>query len=127
MTFISAVAYNAATRVGLVKAYPAIEDDIEAGLYNGGYAALPGGARAEAERRRQANPTLTSPSLMLTLSLSIAERWRSRPLINVYLRAAPAPKSQHLQHRPRLKRALRERAGVGVQVGLPLGSFLLSL
>lgn len=46
---LSNFVYNLATRVGLVKAYPSLEEYETSG---GAYSALPGGARAEAERRR---------------------------------------------------------------------------
>jgi len=48
ISFISDLTYETCTRVGLVKAYPMGEYDSNGGAY----ASLPGGARAEAERRR---------------------------------------------------------------------------
>lgn len=48
VSMLSAFVYKICTRVGLVKAYPTDEYEI----VDGGYSSLPGGARAEAERRR---------------------------------------------------------------------------
>jgi len=51
VSFLSDVVYKASTRVGIVKAYG--PEEYEASTHgNGAYANLPGGARAEAERRR---------------------------------------------------------------------------
>lgn len=50
VSVLSDVVYKVCTRVGLVRAYPS--DEYDGGSGNSGYSALPGGARAEAERRR---------------------------------------------------------------------------
>lgn len=59
VSMLSDLVYKICTRVGLVKAYPS--DGYE--LVDGGYSSLPGGARAEAERRRCVSSILTCSSI----------------------------------------------------------------
>jgi hypothetical protein len=70
VSFISDITYKACTRVGLVKAYPIDEYDSSGGAYT----SLPGGARAEAERRRY----VTFPKVQADISPLLTRGMRSQ-------------------------------------------------